>query len=242
MIARNLMIVGLALASSALQADTESRSWTSKDGTATIDAKFHKIEGTRVTLILPNGRSQYVETSFLSDADLAWIEEDSTVAPPAPAGSPASAAIPAALQGNLLDDRGDSASVLNADGTAPKHYLFYYSASWCGPCVAFTPELVRFYRKMKARDASFEVILVPSDKSREDEIAYLKEHRMPWPGFDFDKKARGIPASGYGYIPSMVLVDADGKRLLEVSDSLDKDDFLDQAEDILSAKDDLASN
>jgi hypothetical protein len=40
----------------------------------------------------------------------------------------------------------------------------------------------------------------------------------------------------------MVLVDADGKRLLEVSKSLDQDKFLSQAEDILSIKDGVASN
>jgi thiol-disulfide isomerase/thioredoxin len=242
MIARIVLMVGLALASPALHAASESRTWTSKDGTATIEAKFHKLEGDRVTLILPSGRSQYVQTSFLSEADLAWIEEENKEAPAAVTGVPAAAKIPAALEGNLLDDRGNSASVLNPDGTAPKHYLFYYSASWCGPCVAFTPELVRFYRKMKARDTSFEVILVPSDKSREAEIAYLKDHRMPWPGVDFDKKAPGVPASNFGYIPSMVLVDADGKRLLEVSKSLDQDKFLSQAEDILSIKDGVASN
>ncbi len=241
MIARILMIVSFTLTVATLQAASESRTWTSKDGTATIEAKFHKLEGSRVTLILPNGRSQYVETTFLSDADLEWIDAESQ-APTAATGAPATAAIPAALEGKLLDDRGNSASVLNPDGTAPKHYLFYYSASWCGPCVAFTPDLVRFYRKMKARDASFEIVLVPSDKSRDDEIAYLKDHRMPWPGIDFDKKAPGVPASNYGFIPSMVLVDADGKRLLEVSKSLGRDEFLDQAGDILSAKDDLASN
>ncbi len=242
MIARILMIVGLALTSPVLQAASASRTWTSKDGTATIEAKFHKLEGERVTLILPTGRSQYVQTSFLSEADLAWIEEENKEVPASAVGVAASSTIPAALKGNLLDDRGNSASILNADGSAPKHYLFYYSASWCGPCVAFTPDLIRFYKKMKGRDASFEVVLVPSDRSREDEIAYLKDHRMPWPGVDLDKKARGIPQSNYGGIPAMVLVDADGNRLLEVSESLRRSDFLEQAEGILSKKDGIAAN
>ncbi|MGC1481523.1 MAG: thioredoxin-like domain-containing protein [Chthoniobacterales bacterium] len=240
---RHLIAISIALAVPALHAASDVRSWTSRDGTATIEAKFHKIEGSKITLILPNGRAQYVEKPFLSEADLAWIEEQaaSEITAASAAASP-DAKIPAALAGNLLDDRGDAASILNADGSAPKHYLFYYSASWCGPCVAFSPDLVRFYKKMKGRGASFETVLVPSDKTRDAEVAYLKDHRMPWPGIDLDKSpVREVPNNTYGYIPSMILTDADGNILLSVSKDLSRDDFLDQAEKMLSESGDVAS-
>lgn len=219
------------------------RSWTSRDGTATMEASFHKVEGERITLLLPNGRAQYVQRDFLSEADLAWIDEQSAAAAAVAANAvPASAKIPAALEGKLLDDRGNSASILNEDGSAPKYYLFYYSASWCGPCRSFTPELVRYYKQLKGRDASLATVLVPSDKTRDAEVAYLKDHRMPWPGVDLDKSpVRAVPDNTYGYIPSMVLTDADGKVLLEVSKELNRDEFLSQAKDIIEKTDDVAA-
>ncbi len=208
-----------------------------------MEASFHKVEGEKVTLLLPNGRAQYVQRDFLSEADLAWIDEQSsTAAAVAANAATATAKIPAALEGKLLDDRGSSASILNADGSAPKYYLFYYSASWCGPCKAFTPELVRFYKQLKARDASLAAVLVPSDRSRDEEVAYLKDHRMPWPGVDLDKSpVRGVPPNKSGYIPAMVLTDADGKVLLEVGEALNRNDFLDQAKEIVTKSGDVAS-
>jgi len=214
------------------------RVWTSKDGSATITATYYKTEGGKVTLILPNGRSQVIDRTFLSDADVAWIDANGAATAATPAGgettgASTSAKIPAALAGKLIDDRGKPATVAK-DGATPKYYLFYYSASWCGPCHAFTPELIQFFRKMKARKASLAVILFPSDRSKEDEVAYMKEMRMPWPGVDYDKlNAQGIPRSNWGYIPAMVLVDADGKRLLQVDDKLSREEFLQQTEKIL---------
>ncbi len=239
-------IAGLAASIFFLNSDVsadELRSWTSRDGTATMEASFHKVEGEKITLLLPNGRAQYVQRSFLSEADLAWIDEQASAAAAVAANAvPATAKIPAALEGNLLDDRGGSASILNSDGSAPKYYLFYYSASWCGPCVAFTPELVRFYKQLKGRDASLAAVLVPSDKSRDAEVAYLKDHRMPWPGVDLDKSpVRAVPPNTYGYIPSMVLTDADGQVLLEVSKTLNRDEFLSQAKEIVTASNDVAA-
>lgn len=236
---RAILLFGL-LAAATVHAN-DSRTWTSSDGSATIEARFFKRVGEQITLILPNGRSQVVQAEYLSQADRDWIAQNTENPESTPAlgatapSASASAPIPAALDGNLIDDRGREVKLATDDGSAPKYYLFYYSASWCGPCVGFTPELVRFHRQMKSRGASLEVILVPSDKSREAEIAYLKDHRMPWPGFDFDKLPnRAIPDNKYGYIPAMVLTDADGNRLLEVSKSLSRSDFLDQTKTLVA--------
>ncbi len=218
----------------------ESRVWTSKDGTAKVEGTFHKEAGGKITIILPNGRSQLIDREFLSDADIAWIEENAGAAnSPAPGGAPAvkpDARIPQALEGKLIDERGNPVS-LGGEGGLPQHYLFYYSASWCGPCHAFTPDLIRFYRKLKGRNPSFEVILVPSDYSAEDELAYMKEFRMPWPGLEFAAKSdRAIPRNSYGYIPALVLTDAAGTVLAASSEAVPREDLLGQIEEILSAK------
>jgi thiol-disulfide isomerase/thioredoxin len=211
-----------------------ARVWTSRDGTAKVTATFFKSEGGKITLIQENGRSLVIDEKFLCQADLdliARLQKDATAAT-AETISPTSQ-VPAALAGKLVNKTGGLVS-LTANGSAPKYYLFYYSASWCGPCHMFTPKLIEFYRMMKSRKADFEVVLFPEDSSLNDELAYMKEMRMPWPGLSYPNRlSSGIPRSTWGYIPAMVLVDADGKRLLEVNDSLSQEHFLQKAEKIL---------
>jgi len=210
----------------------EQRQWTSKDGAATLEAKFHRMQNDEVTVILPNGRSQILKRNFLSDADLAWIEEFSKAASlesKAPAGASLTAAIPKALKGNLVDEKGNQVSLGEADAVVPKYYLFYYSGSWCGPCVAFTPDLIRDYKRAKTQIPELEVILVPADQSAEAAVAYMKDHRMPWLGLKFNPSGtRGIPENPGRSIPALRLTDADGLDIL-TSNDVPRDRFVNEA-------------
>ncbi|HEX8309741.1 MAG TPA: thioredoxin-like domain-containing protein [Chthoniobacteraceae bacterium] len=49
-----------------------------------------------------------------------------------------------------------------------KYFAFYYSASWCPPCRAFTPDLVKFYKRRKRTNPNFELVFVSNDRSAED--------------------------------------------------------------------------
>ncbi|KAK0074992.1 hypothetical protein PV326_011971, partial [Microctonus aethiopoides] len=42
----------------------------------------------------------------------------------------------------------------------------YFSAHWCPPCRAFTPQLVDTYQRIRERGQNFEVIFVSSDRPR----------------------------------------------------------------------------
>ncbi|KAJ8977012.1 hypothetical protein NQ317_018383 [Molorchus minor] len=42
---------------------------------------------------------------------------------------------------------------------------FYFSANWCPPCRAFTPQLAETYRIIKKKEPGFEIIFVSSDRS-----------------------------------------------------------------------------
>lgn len=100
---------------------------------------------------------------------------------------------------------------------APKYFAFYRSAMWCPPCRAFTPDLVRFYKKQKDQGAAFELIFVSSDKNEEAMAEYMNEYKMPWPAFAFGKNKSLVGSKGGG-IPNLIVTDANGKKVLDSYD------------------------
>ena len=94
-----------------------------------------------------------------------------------------------------------------------KVVLFYFSASWCGPCRAFSPELVKAYNQWKKDNLPVEVVLISSDNSQEAMLNYMKSHEMPWLALpQGSKEGEAISnANGIRGIPSLVVYDAQGK-------------------------------
>ncbi|MEX1045330.1 MAG: thioredoxin family protein [Chthoniobacterales bacterium] len=88
----------------------------------------------------------------------------------------------------------------------------YFSASWCGPCRAFTPGLVKLRDR---QDDEFEVVFVSSDRSAEDQAEYMKDHDMEWPAIPFDSEKRCALSQQFGIsgIPSLVIVDDQGNLI-----------------------------
>ena len=78
------------------------------------------------------------------------------------------------LPKTLLDQKGDKVPAAALEG---KFIGLYFSASWCGPCRAFTPSLVKF---REAHKSQFEVILVGADGSPKAQANYMKKYKMPW--------------------------------------------------------------
>ncbi len=146
---------------------------------------------------------------------------ETVVAPPvAPASTPV-AAVPAtplerALSGKLVKFENGGLQAHNpAQLAGVKFYAIYFSASWCGPCRQFTPELVDAYGKIRAQYPEFELVFVSNDRSATDMQGYMRDDHMAWPALRFEA-IRNTPDivryAGPG-IPCLVLVDANGQVL-----------------------------
>lgn len=136
----------------------------------------------------------------------------------APAGAPAGP--PGPMQrlftGKLLRYAGGKPQNVGPEALAGvKYYALYFSASWCGPCRAFTPDLVRAYRELKPAHPEFELIFISGDNSAGDMLAYMREDQMPWLAVKYDRREQKmVDYSGPG-IPCLVLVDAKGRVLAD---------------------------
>ena len=93
-----------------------------------------------------------------------------------------------------------------------KMVLVYFSASWCGPCRAFTPQLVDFYKKA-AKKNNIELVFVSCDRDSAAMMDYMKKYSMPWLAIPFESGKRGAlqQAMQVRGIPTLVVFDANGK-------------------------------
>jgi nucleoredoxin len=146
-----------------------------------------------------------------------------SAAPAAPGRAttpPAWAAEATAMQrlfaGRLVRLEGQDTKPVDAAKLAGvKYYALYFSAAWCGPCRAFTPELVKAYAELKQAHPEFELVFVSADRSAAEMLGYMREDRMPWPAVKYDlREPQVLGYSGPG-IPCLVLVDAQGKVLAD---------------------------
>jgi len=100
-----------------------------------------------------------------------------------------------------------------------KAIAFYFSAHWCPPCRRFTPDLVEFYKTLKAASPDdLEIIFVSSDQDDDAFNEYYGE--MPWVSIEYGDDAQDSLSQKFGVrgIPSFQIitpagdvVDADGR-------------------------------
>jgi len=105
-----------------------------------------------------------------------------------------------------------------------KVFGLYFSAHWCPPCKAFTPQLAGWYNK-DLKSKGFEVVFVSSDREEDAFKKYFAE--QPWLALDYgDRKRKEQLSNLFGVrgIPSFVIIDADGSVITKDGRSALSDD------------------
>lgn len=185
--------------------------WTNKDGKAAqLDLVEVTGEGEAKEGIfkMRNGRKVTIKAADLAETDAKRLA-DWQPEPKAVPGEPS--VFDEILDGNLVILDGKKLKKHALAAKPEKYYVFYYTASWCGPCQAFTPSLVEFYNKHK--NDKFEIVLITSDESQDDMESYAAAKKMPWPQLkqskadSFNKKFE----HGVEGIPSVIVCDLEGE-------------------------------
>lgn len=109
----------------------------------------------------------------------------------------------------------DSQSIGTFDPTAD-YYIYLFSASWCGPCRALMPEIIKtVYPEIRqSRKPKVELILAGCDSTIAGVTKYREHYDADFFAFcSRSPQARNVPGldAGPDFIPSCVIVDKSGK-------------------------------
>ena len=194
-------------------ASADMHKWTSSAGSS-IQAELIGYSDRIVVLRSSDGRRISLNLNQLSQADQLLVQnwkggKSSSSEPTAVAKREISPGLAEMLPEQILDSSGKK---ISRDELSGKTVGFYFSAHWCPPCRAFTPNLVKFRDSNKD---DFEVVFVSSDKSPEAQMEYMKETGMKWYTLPHRSSEGNALKQQFGVrgIPALIIVSPDGKTI-----------------------------
>lgn len=206
------LLTALILQSAAAQ---EVRTWTSASG-KTLEASFVELKFDQVVLQSSAGEKIKIRLNQLSGADQVYVRSQALpvgAVTPALGGAAAEKPVPPALE-ELFGKRlvGEQVKRMSTAELSGKKIGIYFTASWCPPCRAFTPQLVAAYNQLKTDGKPFEVVLVTHDQDEASMEKYMKDYEMPWVAVPFgDKRIEALNKKfSVSGIPKLVVIDDAG--------------------------------
>ncbi|GEM_PF-789764 len=118
------------------------------------------------------------------------------------------------LVGNPLEVTGVTLEGQSLDWSQYKDkvVLVTFWATWCAPCRAEIPGILKNYQAY--HDRGFEVVAISVDRERQDLVDFLGQNPLPWTVlFDEASSEKMADKLGIFSIPQMFLVGRDGKVL-----------------------------
>jgi nucleoredoxin len=109
--------------------------------------------------------------------------------------------------------KGDSS--VGKEAIEGKTLGLYFSAHWCPPCRAFTPQLAQWYKAIKGEVGDkFEIIFCSGDRDEESQKSYYKEQidaGGDWLCLPWASKSNLDPLFQVEGIPAFIIVSPEGK-------------------------------
>jgi len=102
--------------------------------------------------------------------------------------------------------------VITIESLRGKYVLIDFWASWCRPCRAENPNVVKLYNEYK--DKGFTVFSVSLDKDKNRWLDAIKQDNLYWPNHVSDLKqwkSEAVKTYGFTGIPFTVLIDQEGQ-------------------------------
>jgi peroxiredoxin len=107
--------------------------------------------------------------------------------------------------------RDKNGNMISLDSYKGKYTLVDFWASWCGPCRAENPNLVKAYNQFKSQ--RFDILSISLDDSRKHWLDAVTKDQLPWTQVSDLKGSKSEVKELYGIksIPMNYLLDQDGK-------------------------------
>lgn len=201
---------------------SHAETWTNKDGRS-AELELVKTTGEADTLAgefrMANGKVVTLKATDLDAASAKKLADAKAKAAAPVVNQPVNKSVfDEVLDGDLLLLEKKKLKKYELTAKPKKYYIFYYTASWCGPCHQYSPTLVDFYKRNK--NENFEIVLITSDSEENAMEDYAAEMKMPWPQLELKKvkKFESKFPHDVNSIPSVITCDLEGKIVSKTTD------------------------